>query len=113
MTLSKYLTGIPATAQLQALRAAANTIYTQHLNLLTDIHKLSPSKQAEVITDLDLLIEDAKAIQQLGVLEGHEAVKIKMVANLNINRQRIIQQLNTKDDAKVKATESKQNPLTN
>jgi hypothetical protein len=112
VSLSKYLRGIPVDAQPQALRAAARSIYDQHLMLLQGIHQLSPSRQAEVIDDLAELKADAAEILRLDVVRGLHEHQLKIVDRLNVGRELTIQKLNARDDARAKAHEKKTNPLT-
>jgi hypothetical protein len=107
MTLSKYLTGIPPEAQPQALRAAAESIYSQHLELLKDIHTLPKPQQAEAIHSLTELKADAMEILRLGVLRGTPEHKLRLVDRLDAFREIAILKLAQREEARLKSINTK------
>ena len=84
--LSDYLSGIPEYNQTAALNAAALSVYDQHVRLMRSAATLaSPSQRAELYTEVEGLVSDAKEMLATGQLSGHAFHKASMVANLNLN----------------------------
>ena len=103
MGLSKYLRGIPAESQRQALTAAANYIYGQIHSYLQDIHTAPPSLKAEAIDAIAELRADAEEILGLGVVSGHAHNRLVMLSKLDVARQITLNKLAEREKAKLKA----------
>lgn len=103
MGLSQYLKGVPQDNQLAALKAAAESIYVQHLELLRGLHELNQAHRASRLEGLSDLQIDADEILALGVLSGHPRNKLEIVSRLNVCRELTVQRLGKRDAAKAKA----------
>ena len=103
MSLAKYLKGVPPQAQRYALEAAARSIYSQHLNLLEDLHKVQGNFKDQILDELADLKADASEILALNIVQGHNAHKLEIVDRLNVAREITLLKLAEREKAKLKA----------
>ena len=86
MTLSNYLRGIPPKDIPNAANAAAKSIHEQHHRLLRSAAEdgQSPKHLADLYSEIEELVTDAKALLELNILVGHSILMAKRVATLDL-----------------------------